>query len=230
MFVDQFLQSEILLVAPALGRPRPNVLPGSNERPLIGIASSLPRDFREAPPIALQSGLLAAERLPALNAASKQTPSKKRAGHSKSKKLPKAKVTTKAKATAAKVKTTNVSKQSAKAIQTQGPRAGSKGASILALIARGNGAPLAEIIEATGWQPHSVRGFLATAAKSTTSNLSPPRTTRESESIGFRNSPSSLRFPAAGRFSPGGFHFHADISCSSRAQSQTRQAAFSTCL
>jgi hypothetical protein len=97
--------------------------------------------------------------------ASQRTPSKKRAGHSRSKKLPKTKATTRAKATAANGKTTNVSKQSAKAVPTQGPRAGSKGASILALIARGDGATLAEIIEATGWQPHSVRGFLATAPK-----------------------------------------------------------------
>ena len=45
------------------------------------------------------------------------------------------------------------------------PRAESKGAKILELIGRPKGASLAEIMKATGWQAHSVRGFLSTAAK-----------------------------------------------------------------
>jgi len=41
----------------------------------------------------------------------------------------------------------------------------SKGARILELIGRAKGATLAEIQTATGWQAHSVRGFISTASK-----------------------------------------------------------------
>jgi len=44
-------------------------------------------------------------------------------------------------------------------------RAESKGAKILGLIRRPKGATLAEIVKATDWQKHSIRGFLSTAAK-----------------------------------------------------------------
>jgi hypothetical protein len=49
--------------------------------------------------------------------------------------------------------------------KTAASRAGSKGAKILELIARAKGASLAELMKATGWQPHSVRGFISTAGK-----------------------------------------------------------------
>ena len=42
-------------------------------------------------------------------------------------------------------------------------RSGTKGATITALLTRPDGASLAEMIEATGWQAHSVRGFLSGA-------------------------------------------------------------------
>ena len=36
---------------------------------------------------------------------------------------------------------------------------------LVSLLARGNGASIAELTSATGWQPHSVRGALAGALK-----------------------------------------------------------------
>jgi hypothetical protein len=40
-------------------------------------------------------------------------------------------------------------------------RPGSKTAKLIALLKRSSGATLAQLIKATGWQAHSVRGFLA---------------------------------------------------------------------
>jgi hypothetical protein len=53
----------------------------------------------------------------------------------------------------------------APAKEASAPRAESKGAKILEMIGRPKGATLAEIMKATSWQAHSVRGFLSTAAK-----------------------------------------------------------------
>jgi hypothetical protein len=62
----------------------------------------------------------------------------------------------------AKVGRKSVKREAAKATA---PRADSKGAKILELIGRSKGATLAEIVKATDWQKHSIRGFLLTAAK-----------------------------------------------------------------
>jgi len=42
-----------------------------------------------------------------------------------------------------------------------GARAGSKTAKILDLLRRSGGATAKELMKATGWQPHSLRGFLS---------------------------------------------------------------------
>src|ERR1700730_15885569 len=49
--------------------------------------------------------------------------------------------------------------------QASAPRAESHGAKIPELMGRAKGATLAEIMKATDWQAHSVRGFISTASK-----------------------------------------------------------------
>ena len=62
-----------------------------------------------------------------------------------------------------------VSKKAAKAATPkpeQGqPREGSKKQIVLDLLRRKDGATMAEIAEATGWQKHSIRGFISTVTK-----------------------------------------------------------------
>jgi hypothetical protein len=82
-------------------------------------------------------------------------------------KASKAKAGGKAKAAAPKkgAKASNKAAKFTAANKASAPRAESKSATILELISRTKGATLPEIMKATGWQPHSVRGFISTAAK-----------------------------------------------------------------
>ena len=52
-------------------------------------------------------------------------------------------------------------KKAAEAEEAAAPRAGSKTETILGLLRRAKGTTLAEIMEASSWQAHSVRGFIS---------------------------------------------------------------------
>jgi len=64
-------------------------------------------------------------------------------------------------------KKANPAKKGAKApkkgtkAKAEGVRQGSKTAQVLELLKRSGGASLKEIMKATNWQPHSVRGFIS---------------------------------------------------------------------
>ena len=58
----------------------------------------------------------------------------------------------------------------AKALKTKrkpaaAAKRGTKGQQIIGLLSRPGGASIAELMKATGWQAHSVRGFLAGSLK-----------------------------------------------------------------
>jgi hypothetical protein len=106
----------------------------------------------KAAPVAAQGANVAPEKAPAKKAASQ------------TKGAPKAKKT--AKGAKAKAATPKNAKAGVKASRkAAGPRAESKGAKILEMIARAKSATLAEIMKATDWQAHIVRGFISTAVK-----------------------------------------------------------------
>jgi Protein of unknown function (DUF3489) len=101
--------------------------------------------------VSAQSAAVALEK-----AASKKTASPKKSA-------PKGQKPVKGAKPAAKPKKATPAVKAPKAAKTkvEGARAGSKTSAILDLLHRAKGATLAEIVEATSWQAHSVRGFIS---------------------------------------------------------------------
>ncbi len=58
-----------------------------------------------------------------------------------------------------------VPKQRTRAAKAGGPRAGTKQATIIDLLRRPGGATIDDLVKATGWQPHSVRGAISGTLK-----------------------------------------------------------------
>src|SRR5690606_34479165 len=61
--------------------------------------------------------------------------------------------------------TTDIAADGASAPRTRTPREGTKQAQLIAMLRTPQGATIAEIVAATGWQPHTVRGAIAGALK-----------------------------------------------------------------
>ena len=93
-----------------------------------------------------------------------KTSSKKRASRRKgAPKGQKAAKAAKTKATTPK-KAPKATKKPARG-ETTAPRPESKGAKVLQLIGCAKGATLAEMMKVTGWQKHTIRGFVSIASK-----------------------------------------------------------------
>ena len=87
------------------------------------------------------------------------------------------------------------------------PASDTKQAQLIAMLRRKEGATIAQIVAATGWQPHTVRGAFAGALKKKLGLESPPRRSRASGSTDCRrlNRPFGTSRRSQGRrFSVGG--------------------------
>lgn len=72
----------------------------------------------------------------------------------------------KTKSPATKSKQRKATKKTTAAITSGAqPRSGTKQAQMIELLSRDTGATIADIVAATGWQPHTVRGAIAGALK-----------------------------------------------------------------
>ena len=121
-------------------------------------------DTTQTTAVAEQGAHVASEKAPSKNGASQKKGAPKGQKTAKGAK-PKA---------AAPKKVAKAGKKAAKPArkkEASAPRAESKGAKIIDMIGRAKGATLAEIMKATGWQAHSVRGFISTAAKKHNINI-----------------------------------------------------------
>ena len=78
---------------------------------------------------------------------------------------PKTRATKRARAAKATVKRANRARKPTRQGKVAAKRPGTKTAKILALLRRPSGATLQELRKATGWQAHSVRGFLSGTLK-----------------------------------------------------------------
>jgi hypothetical protein len=115
-------------------------------------------DTTQAAAVAEQGAHVAPEKAPSKKAASQKKGAPKSQTAAKGAK-------TKAATPKKEAKAAKKAAKPARTKEASAPRAESKGAKIIDLIGRAKGATLAEIMKATAWQAHSVRGFISTAAK-----------------------------------------------------------------